>query len=94
LRIAARTDSNQTEIVTALRKLGAVVLITSQLKNCFDCLVCFNGSTYMVEIKDGNKPKSARKLTTGELEFKAKVESVGCVYNVVNSIDEALQLLI
>lgn len=94
MRRACRIDENQTEIVTALRKLGAVVLITSQLKNCFDCLVCFNGSTYMVEIKDGNKPKSARKLTTGELEFKAKVESVGCVYNVVNSIDEALQLLI
>ena len=93
MRRAARTDENQTEIVIALRKRGAIVLITSQLKNCFDCLVCFNGSTYMVEIKDGNKPKSARKLTPGELEFKAKVESVGCVYNVVNSIDEAIDLI-
>ena len=93
MRTAARTDSNQTEIVTALRKRGAVVLITSQLKNCFDCLVCFNGSIHMVEIKDGKKPPSARKLTDGEIAFKAKVESVQCVYNVVNSIEEAIALI-
>ena len=47
----------------------------------------------MVEIKDGKKPPSARKLTDGEIAFKAKVESVQCVYNVVNSIEEAIALI-
>lgn len=94
MRYASKVDSNQSEIVAALRKRGAVVLITSQLKNAFDILVYHNGNTYTVEIKDGNLPKSARKLTSGEQEFKAKIESVGVTYHVVTSVDEALALLI
>jgi len=94
MRRIARTDSNQKEIVEALRRSGAVVLLTHQLKNCFDCLVCHNGNIYMVEIKDGSLPPSARKLTSGEVAFKEKVEAVGCVYYVIHSVDEALAMLI
>ena len=93
MRRAAKVDSNQSEIVAALRKRGAVCIITSQLKNAFDLLVCFNGKIHIVEIKDGNKPQSARKLTEGELVCKSLVESVGCSYNVINSVDEALELI-
>ena len=93
MRRAARTDSNQQEIVTALRKRGAVVLITSQLKNCFDILVCHNSNVYLVEIKDGSLPPSARKLTKGEQEFKEKVESVGVKYHVITSVSEAISLI-
>ena len=93
MRRAAKVDRNQSEIVAALRKRGAVCLIVSQLKNCFDILVLFNGTVQMVEIKDGELPPSARKLTTGELDFKAKAEGVGCTYNVVNSVEEALSLI-
>jgi hypothetical protein len=70
-----------------------VVLITSQLKNCFDILVLFQKRIYMVEIKDGELPPSARKLTGGELEFKRKAESAGCTYHVITSIDEALEMI-
>jgi hypothetical protein len=90
---AARTDANQSEIVAALRKRGAVCIITSQLKNAFDVLVCFNGKIHIVEIKDGNKPKSARKLTEGELRCKSLVEGVRCSYNVIYSVEEALELI-
>ena len=93
MRRIARTDSNQQEIVTALRRLGAVVLMTHQLKNCFDILVCFKGSTYMVEIKDGSLSPSQRKLTPGELQFKAKIESVNCKYWVIESVEDALAML-
>ena len=93
MRRICKTDSNQQEIVTALRKLGAVVLLIHQLKNCFDCLVCFKGKIFMVEIKDGKLPPSARKLTQGELDFKAKVESVNCKYWVVESIEDAIKML-
>jgi hypothetical protein len=93
LRRAAKVDSNQSEIVAALRKRGAVCLIVSQLKNCFDVLVCFNGKVFMVEIKDGSKPISARKLTEGEQEFKSKIESVGCKYWVIESVDDAISML-
>tara|TARA_R110000751_G_scaffold303492_1_gene418210 strand:- start:516 stop:809 length:294 start_codon:yes stop_codon:yes gene_type:complete len=93
LRRAAKVDRNQPEIVKALRKVGAVVLITSQLKNCFDILVLFQSRIYIVELKDGELPPSARKLTGGELEFKQKAESVGCTYHVITSIDEALAMI-
>jgi hypothetical protein len=47
----------------------------------------------MVEIKDGSKPLSARKLTEGEQEFKAKIESVGCTYWIIESVEDALNML-
>ena len=65
MRRAAKVDDNQKEIVSALRKLGASVLITSQLKNCFDILVGYKGINYIIEIKDGKKPPSQRMLMTG-----------------------------
>ena len=90
----ARVDSNQKEIVAALRNSGAVVFHVHTIKNLFDILVAYNGQLIAVEIKDGSKPESARKLTPGELECKTSLESVGVTYNVVNSIDEALKLLL
>lgn len=93
MRRAARTDANQSKIVSALRKRGAVCLLTHQLKNCFDVLVCHNSKVYLVEIKDGQLPPSARKLTKGEQEFKEKVESVGVKYHVITSAEEAISML-
>jgi len=93
LRYASKVDSNQKEIVAALRKKGAVVLITSQLKNCFDVLVCHNSNVYLVEIKDGSLAPSARKLTKGEQQFKEKVESVGVKYHVITSVSEAILMI-
>jgi len=93
MRRAARVDANQSEIVAALRKIGAVVLITSQLKNLFDIIVCFDSKVYLVEIKDGDKPPSQRKLTSGELDCKELIESVGVEYHVINNTQEAMKLI-
>ena len=93
MRRAARTDKNQTEIVAALRKRGAVVLITSQLKNAFDLLVGYEGKLYIVEVKNGALPPSARRLTSGELECKERFESVGVTYHVITSVEEAISML-
>lgn len=93
MRRAAKVDSNQPKIVEALRRFGAAVLITSQLKNAFDILVAHKGQLYVVEIKDGNLPPSARKLTSGELKCKAMFESVGVTYHVIKSVDEAIELI-
>jgi hypothetical protein len=89
----ARVDANQSEIVKALRKIGATVLILSQLKNAFDLLVGYRSKLFIVEIKDGSKPPSQRKLTEGEMKCKSDFERVGITYNVVNNIDEAINLL-
>ena len=93
-RRAAAIDANQPEIVKALRQMGAFVLITSQLKNAFDILVAYNSKWYAMEIKDGTKPPSARKLSAGEKICKKQVEATGCTYYVVNSIDEAIEVIL
>ncbi len=83
---AARVDRNQSEIVQEFRDLGWTVLIISQLKNCCDIIVSKNGETIAVEIKDGEKPASAQKLTGGELKFKnewqGRYEIVNCLRDV------------
>ena len=85
----ARVDKNQKEIVTALRRCGAVVKHVHTLKNLFDILVYFNGVTYSVEIKTDHK----KKLTDGELECKELIEGVNVKYWVITSIDEALEMI-
>ena len=88
-RRAARTDDNQPEVVKEFRRLGWYVLIISQLKNCCDIMVSKGGVTIAIEIKDGSKPPSARKLSKGEQEFKDNwlgrwelVESIDDVINI------------
>ena len=91
MRRAAKIDSNQNEIVEALRRCGASVLITSQLKNCFDILVGYNGINYIVEIKDGKKPPSQRKLTEGEIKFMENWK--GGKYYIIESIEDAFEMI-
>jgi hypothetical protein len=69
-RRAAKVDDNQKEIVALFRKLDWTVLIISQLKNCCDIIVSKSGRTVAIEIKDGGKPPSARKLSDGEVKFR------------------------
>lgn len=70
MRRRARTDANHTDIVQAFRRLGCTVLDLSRLgSGCPDALVGIRGRNYLVEIKDGSKPPSARKLTPDEEEF-------------------------
>ena len=90
MRTAARVDANQTRIVAGLRKMGATVLIISQLKNCFDILVGWYGVNYAMEIKDGTKPLSQRKLTEGEQKF---FDSWKGQVVVVESLEDAIKVL-
>ena len=90
---AARVDSNQKEIVTALRKMGAYVMLLHQVKNLFDILVAYKGNLYCIELKEGLKPESQRKLTPGEIKCKTNLELRGVKYFVVNSVSEAVELV-
>ena len=70
LRMARRVDANQKEIVSTFRSLGASVQILSDIgKGCPDIVVGAHGKNYLFEIKDGNKPLSAKKLTDCEQIF-------------------------
>ena len=64
MRKYGRTDANQKEIVDGLRQIGASVQSLSAVGDgCPDILVGFAGQNWLFEIKDENKPPSARRLT-------------------------------
>ena len=91
MRRAAKTDANQTEIVKALRDAGCSVLILSSVGGgCPDLLVSsavYPHSLALLEIKDGKRPPSERKLTKDQEKFHRNWK--GPIY-VVTSIPEAL----
>ncbi|TGD82855.1 hypothetical protein [Hymenobacter wooponensis] len=91
LRTASRVDANQPAVVQALRAIGASVLYTHQLKNCFDLLVGYRGRTFLIEVKDPEQPPSKRQLTAGEEEFRSTWR--GSPYHIVHTPDEAIQLV-
>jgi Holliday junction resolvase len=88
---AARRDENEFEIVNALRKCGATVRIVTQGDGIPDLLVGYNGYTILMEVKDGDKPPSARKLTEAEAKFFD--EWSGGMLAKVESVEEALDIL-
>ncbi|MFV1644920.1 hypothetical protein VWZ82_12930 [Phaeobacter sp. JH20_41] len=69
-RYAAKVDANQGEIVAALRAAGATVTPTHAAGDGFpDLAVGFRGQSFLIEVKDGSKPPSARKLTPGQQKW-------------------------
>jgi Holliday junction resolvase len=91
MRYANRIDANQNKIVDALRKAGAVVRIISQGDGIPDLLVGYKGYTILMEVKDGDKVPSARKLTEAEQKFFDDWR--GGMLVVINSVEEALETL-
>lgn len=91
MRRANRIDDNQNDIVAALRKAGATVRIISQGEGIPDLLVGFRGETMLMEVKDGNKPPSARTLTDAEKKFFDDWR--GGLLVIVESVEDALKML-
>ena len=85
MRIAAKVDRNHSEIIGYFRKFGCKVLDISKLKNCADLVVKRGNKVVLVEVKDGAKPPSARKLTVGEDKFHT--EWAGSVFVVLDLSD-------
>jgi hypothetical protein len=90
MRRAARRDANEGKIVAALQACGAYVKKIND-EGAFDLLVFYRGHTLLLEVKDGDKPPSARALTPGEAKFHA--EWPGQNLYIVNSEHEALDIL-
>lgn len=94
MRRAAKVDENHGEIRDALRKAGLNVEDTSGAGNGFpDLVVYWRRQILFVEVKDGSKPPSARKLTPDQVKFHDRALAHGVVVHVVTSVDEALALV-
>jgi len=88
IRRAAKVDANQPEIVAALRKAGASVTPLHAVGSGFpDLAVGYRGTNHLLEVKDGAKPPSARKLTDDEAAWHATWRGSAAV---VKDIPEAL----
>ena len=89
--IAKKIDANQGEIVDYLRAAGWSVFVTSAVGNGFpDLVVSRAGFTAVVEVKDGSKPASKRKLTPKEQAF---VDNWPGAYVLANNPNEAWIML-
>lgn len=89
--MAKRIDANQGVIVRAFRDMGASVQILSSVgKGCPDLIVGVFGINLLVEIKDGDKPPSQRKLTEHEKHFHESWKGQVCI---IQSVDDAFMLI-
>ena len=86
MRIAAKADKNQVEIVNALRAAGATVQHLHTVgRGCPDLLVGFRGVNYLMEVKMPGK-----KLTLDERKWM--IGWKGDIH-VVSSIEYALAVI-
>ncbi len=91
MRLKAKVDANQKEVVKALRAAGcSVQSLAATGRGVPDLLVGRAGINILMEIKDGNKPPSARKLTPDESHWH---DNWTGQVAVVSSIDDALDLV-
>ncbi len=71
MRRAAKKDGNHDEIVAALQEYGWWTYSTAGLGDGFpDLIAVRNGQTWLIEIKNGWLPPSARRLTDDEERFR------------------------
>ena len=92
MRRAAKTDANQDQVVEALRVAGATVQSLAAVgQGVPDLLVGFQGKTLLMEVKDGRKPPSARRLTEDQLKWHGAWR--GGPVAIVDGPDAALRML-
>lgn len=85
-----RVDANQQEVIKCFRQFGCHVVTTHMVGKGFpDIVVSYKGFTVLVEIKDGSKPPSKRKLTQQEAVFKGTFQGW---YEVVESVEDTCKV--
>jgi hypothetical protein len=91
MRRAAKVDRNQSEIVAALRGIGATVQPLHAVgQGCPDLLVGWRGQNFLIEVKDWQAAKSDRVLTDRQQEWHGGWK--GSVF-VVETVDAAIAVV-
>lgn len=87
---AARVDGNQSAIVGALIACGALVQSLARMgQGVPDLLVAFRGRVLLIEVKNGAKSPSRRRLTKAQVDWHA----LGWPVVVVETVEGAVQAL-
>ena len=91
MRRAAKVDANHGAIVATLRKQGAQLQSLAAIGvGCPDLLVSYGGVNVLMEVKDGDKPRSAQRLNYDQALWHAYW--TGPVL-LVTSAEDAIQQL-
>jgi hypothetical protein len=91
-RYARNKDGNHAAVVRVLEACGATVeAIESGVAGVPDLLVGIFGCTELVEVKDGRKPPSARRLNAAQTAWHRRWR--GRPVRVVESVEDALALV-
>jgi hypothetical protein len=88
------TDRNHSEIVAAVEAMGFETIDCRGLPSMgCDFLAVWSKRVIFCEVKDGEKPASARRLTDGEKKRKAMCERHAVWYLVLTSTDDVFREL-
>lgn len=88
MRRAAKVDRNHAEIVRAFRQIGASVQsLASMGGGCPDLLVGWRGQNWLVEVKDGTRIPSERRLNADQKRWH---ESWAGQVMVAESVEDAI----
>lgn len=94
MRRAAKVDANHREVADALMRCGAWVIDCSGVGQGFpDLLVSHRGKLMLIEVKDGAKSPSRRKLTPAQVDFHALAKATGTPVHIVESVEQAVALV-
>lgn len=87
MRRAAKTDRNHASIINLLRDLGFTVLSLHRVgAGAPDILAGRNKKNFLIEIKDGEKPPSQRKLNDLQQMFHDSWRGQVCVLSNVDEV--------
>lgn len=93
MRRRARVDANHAAVRGALRLCGWVVVDLSATGRGLPDLVAVKaGRCVFIEVKDGSRPPSARRLTPDQERLHADFAAKGFPVRVITSVDEVAQL--
>lgn len=88
-----KTDANHKQIINQLRKIPNISVFSTHTigKGFPDIVIGYKGFNYLIEIKDGAKSKSQKKLT--EAEEKFFFDWNGQV-SIAENIDDILKIIL
>jgi len=87
-----KPDKNHQKIKKALELRGFLVVDVKCIKGFCDLLAIKEYKVFFIEVKDGDKPPSKRRLTDLEMDFKRKIAGRGFyeIITCIKDIDEKI----